>query len=150
MQSSVCACRYDHYVNHSIALCVFHVYRACLLPFANTWMLWSLVAKLGITVSNALWATQAALLVSCIAIRSKPLLHAPLQIVTLCFAASSASRLCTSTQGGPLVVACMGGVMLFQAALGLLVPVVLACSLQRDKCRSFMPHVQPRRALLRG
>lgn len=142
-------CRYDHYLHHSIVLCFFQVYRICLVPCANTWMLWSLFRKLNISVSNATWVAQALVLASCMLIQKQPLLHDSLQFVTLCFSASTATRICPSSASKPMSLVCLGGVMMFQAAVGLLARLAAIDYAESTRSRDFLPHVQPRRPMTR-
>jgi hypothetical protein len=133
---------------NGIVLCIFQVYRVVLLPFANTWMLWSLIIKLQLTVSDGLWLTQAILLISCffLSLRVRALLHVPVQLVTVCFSASTAARMC-STSGAAPVMLCMSSVMLMLMVFSVAVPIVITYSIKVNALRRFVPHVQAKRSL---
>jgi hypothetical protein len=141
--------RYDRYVGAGALLCAFQLYRALLLPFVNTWMLWSLLGKLALPISNAFWFAQAALLAACLAlsIPLRALLHVPVQLFAVCFSASTASRLCPAPASWAAAGACAGGVLALQLALSVAAPALIAASVQASPVRSFVPHVQVKRSL---
>lgn len=138
----------DHYLNYGLVLCVFQVYRVFLLPFANTWMLWSLVKKLELKITLFMWVTQGLLLVGCYlcSIKLRALLNVPVQLVTVCFSASTAVRCCSHPEFGLVVLGCMCGIMWMQIALSIVAPGLIMHMLESSTCRSFVPHVQARRS----
>jgi hypothetical protein len=142
-------CRYDHYLNYGLVLCVFQVYRVLLLPFANTWMLWSLVNKLEFEVTTSMWMLQGLLLAGCymFAFKMRSLLHVPVQLVTVCVAASTAVRCCTRPDSGGYGLLCMCGIMWLQIVLSIIVPGLIQHRLEATSCRSFVPHVQAKRSV---
>jgi hypothetical protein len=146
----LCACRYDHYLNYGLVLCVFQVYRVFLLPSANTWMLWSLVKKLGFEITLSMWISQGLLLGSCylFSFKLRSLLRVPVQLVTLCFSSSTAVRCCggSSSSVGLNGLACTCGIMWLQIVLGIIAPVLIMHRLELSSCRSFVPHVQAKRS----
>ena len=145
-------CRYDHYLNYGLILCVFQVYRLLLLPFANTWMLWSLLHKLEIRLSDSVLLTQAALLISCFAfsLRLQTPLLIPVQLLAVCFSATAAARVCPATATTAAVLSCMSGVMCLQLTLSVGMPLLLTRLIEARACRSFVPHVQAKRALFQS
>jgi hypothetical protein len=130
-------------------LCIFQIYRVLLLPFANTWMLWSLISRLDLKVSNLMLAGQAAAATACLllSVRLRALLHVPVQLLTVCCAASAAARLCGPPQSRALMAACMGGVLSTQLLVSLAAPILLTVTLDSGSFRSFVPHVQAKRSL---
>lgn len=143
-------CRYDHYLNYGLVLCVLQVYRVFLLPFANTWMLWSLVNKLEFEISLSMWLSQGLLLGSCylFSFRVRSLLRVPVQLVTVSFSSSTAVRCCGGPHNsGGFALACLCGVMWLQIVLGIVIPGLIIHRLEMSSCRSFVPHVQAKRSV---
>lgn len=145
----MCLFRYDHYLNYGLVLCVFQVYRVFLLPFANTWMLWSLVNKLELQITLPMWLSQALLLGSCylFSFKLRFLLRVPVQLVTVCFSSSTAVRCCGGpSSSGSYALACLCGIMWLQVVLGIIAPGLITHRLESSSCRSFVPHVQAKRS----
>ena len=143
-------CRYDQsYVPYGFVLCIFQLYRAFLLPFANTWMLYSLIGKLELKVSIVMCYLQSVLLCACFVLptRTRAALHIPVQLVSVSFSASVASRLCPASTSLTTLSVCIGSVLSAQHVMTMAVPIALAMSFQEGPCRSFVPHVQAKRSL---
>ena len=136
-------------MHYGLVLCIFQLYRVFLLPFANTWMLYSLIDKLQVSISSGMCMLQGFLLGSCffLSIRMRALLHVPVQLVSVCFSASVASKVCPASGTLPMVTLCMSSVLSLQLALGVAVPMLISFSCEAGSCRSFVPHVQAKRAL---
>ena len=146
-------CRYDqNYVPYGMVLCIFQLYRVFLLPFANTWMLYSLLEKLEVSISLSTCGIEGALVACCCAIpaRMRTLLHVPIQLISVSFTASVASKLCPASGSLTVLSICMGSVLSLQLALTMVLPVLLAVSFEAGSCRSFVPHVQAKRSLFQA
>lgn len=148
---SLGARRADHNLWYGYILCVFQIYRTVLLPFANTWMLWSLLLRMDVRVSAPALAAQLAAALACLllSVRLRALLHVPVQFLTVCCAASAAARLCAPPQPRAAMAACVGGVLSVQLAVSVAVPLLLTVTLDYSGAarRSSVPHVQAKRAL---
>ena len=109
---------------------LFSLYRVVILPLANTWMVWSLLSKLGIhqpglgLVFFLLTVFVTVLGVGLTASRS--LLTAPLQLSVVALASVSTPYVCRQGLGlNPLGLGCMGVVSLGQLGMGVVLPAVL-------------------------
>lgn len=144
-----CVCRSDQCASAGVLLCAFQLYRVLLLPFANTWMLWSLLDKLAVPIPTALLASLAALLATCyrLSMRHRALMHVPVQLVAMGLSAAGAARCCPAQRQGAVAVGCAGGTLAVQVALSALVPAVIAEMAQASAPRTFLPHVQAKRSL---
>ena len=130
---------------------VFQAYRLIVLPVANTWMSWSLLHKLGVRPGGALVATLGAGVGGLLALgaRVRSLLHAPLQLASVLFAAAATTDLCTWAFGSVAGARCMGAVSLLQLSLGVGLPAVLVHVLDsRAGAKPYLPHVQAKRWLV--
>lgn len=104
---------------------MFHIYRSAFLPAANSWMGWSLLYKF-----NAYPKPTSVLLVTVVYIillgagcLRPALLQAPLQLVSVILAATSAPHICSRAfQGNMLGVKCMASVSMVQLVSGLGLP----------------------------
>ncbi len=76
-------------------------------------------------------------------------LHAPLQLASVLFAATSTPDVCGSLlQGNTSSLRCIGMISVLQLSLGLLLPSAIVYYLEgRGGSRSFMPHMQAKRWL---
>lgn len=145
--------RYEHRISYGGAvLQVFHVYRLVVLPIANTWMSWSLLNKLGVKPGGTAVVIMGALFMCLFlaGLRMRALLHAPLQLASVLFAAASTTQLCTQAFGEPKGLRCMGAVSLLQLLLGVLLPSLAAhlVDLKASTGKHHLPHVQAKRGLL--
>lgn len=127
------------------------MYRLVVLPVANTWMSWSLLNKLGVNPGGPLVASLGVgvggLVVAGSKVRS--LLHAPLQLASVLFAAASTTDLCTRAFGSTTGLRCMGAVSLLQLSIGVGLPSVLVHVLDaRAAGKKYLPHVQAKRWLV--
>lgn len=75
-------------------------------------------------------------------------LHAPLQLASVLFAATSTPDLCGMLLQSTSSLRCIGLISGLQLTLGLLVPSVLVYFLESRSGRTFMPHMQAKRWLL--
>ena len=135
-----------------VVLSAFQLYRAAVLPAANTWMSWSLLHRAGDAPGPGVTAALGALLLGVCALgvlRSRFFLHAPLQLASVLFAASSTPQACVPLLlpppgnaqgggggsaaaaagaprgGGGATLPCVGAVAGMQLALGLVLPGIL-------------------------
>jgi hypothetical protein len=77
------------------------------------------------------------------------LLHAPLQLASVLFAASSAAVVCEPLSTHSSSLQCMALVSGMQLTLGLVLPSALVCYLDSRKgSRTCMPHMQAKRWLV--
>ena len=143
-------CRYDHYLNYGLVPCIFQIYRAMLLPIANTWMLWSLIHKIGLELSAFVLISEGVVLSMCyvLAVKMRFMLNVPVQLVTVVFSASIAAGTCGPSHVPSRSVLCMCCITLMQLFLGVVLPMLLLCLLDMHSGRSFMPHVQAKRWVL--
>ncbi|KAL4438694.1 hypothetical protein ABPG77_006298 [Micractinium sp. CCAP 211/92] len=143
---------YEQYITYGGAvLQVFQMYRLVVLPVANTWMSWSLLNKLGIAPSSLVVAlTGLAVLALIVAgVQMRFLLHAPLQLASVLFAASSTTEVCGRFFASNTSLGCMGAVSLMQLSLGVLIPSIMCHLLDmRSTDKPYLPHVQAKRWLL--
>lgn len=143
---------YEQYITYGGAvLQVFQMYRLVVLPVANTWMSWSLLNKLGIAPSTLVVSlTGLAVLALIVAgVQMRFLLHAPLQLASVLFAASSTTEVCGRFFASNTSLGCMGAVSLMQLSLGVLIPSIMCHLLDmRSTDKPYLPHVQAKRWLL--
>ncbi|KAI3431605.1 hypothetical protein D9Q98_004655 [Chlorella vulgaris] len=147
---------YEQYITYGGAvLQVFQMYRLIVLPVANTWMSWSLLNKLGIAPSSTVVAaTGMAVLVLIVAggvgVQTRFLLHAPLQLASVLFAASSTTEVCGRFFASNTSLGCMGAVSVMQLSLGVFVPGLMCHLLDMRGAadKPYLPHVQAKRWLL--
>ncbi|KAI7838043.1 hypothetical protein COHA_008127 [Chlorella ohadii] len=127
---------YEQYITYGGAvLQVFQMYRLVVLPVANTWMSWSLLNKLGIAPSTLVM---------------RFLLHAPLQLASVLFAASSTTEVCGRFFASNTSLGCMGAVSLMQLSLGVFIPGIMChlLDMRGSPDKPYLPHVQAKRWLL--
>eukprot|EP00887_Chlorella_sp_A99_P000529 scaffold17.g529.t1 len=142
---------YEQYITAGGAvLQAFQAYRLLVLPVANTWMSWSLLNKLGITPGGAVVAAIGCVVLACL---MRFFLHAPLQLASVLFAASSTTKVCSRFFASTTGLGCMSAVSLVQLSLGVFVPTLLGQLLDARSAGdkpAFLPHVQAKRWLLNG
>ena len=74
-------------------------------------------------------------------------LHAPLQLVSVFFAAASTSDMCSALYSSIPGVGCIGVISALQLSLGLLLPSLVVHCLDSKGTPTYMPHVQAKRWL---
>jgi hypothetical protein len=131
---------------------VFQMYRLVVLPVANTWMSWSLLNKLGIAPSTLVVACIGLAVVALIiaGVQMRFLLHAPLQLASVLFAASSTTEVCGRFFASNTSLGCMGAVSLMQLSLGVFIPGIMChlLDMRGSPDKPYLPHVQAKRWLL--
>lgn len=80
------------------------------------------------------------------------LLHAPLQLASVLFAASATTEVCGLLYGSTSGLGCMGTVSFMQLSLGVVVPSLLqhVLDLHSPAGKPYLPHVQAKRWLLQA
>lgn len=104
---------------------IFHFYRLAFLPAANSWMGWSLLYKFNAYPKpiSVLMVTIIYLVLLVAGCRKPALLQAPLQLVSIILAATSAPHICSlAFQGNILGVKCMASVSVVQLVSGIGLP----------------------------
>jgi hypothetical protein len=126
------------------------VYRVVVLPVANTWMSWSLLNKMDVTPSYGVIVLLGVLLMTFIilGVQVRFFLHAPLQLASVLFAATSTPDICGMFFESTSSLRCIGIVSALQLTLGLVLPSVMVYFLESRSGRCFMPHMQAKRWLL--
>ncbi|GAB4823699.1 hypothetical protein N2152v2_010745 [Parachlorella kessleri] len=122
---------YEQYITYGGAvLQVFQMYRLVVLPVANTWMSWSLLNKLGITPGAAVVAAIGALVVVflVLGVQMRFFLHAPLQLASVLFAASSTTDVCSLLLSSTTGLGCMSLVSLLQLSVGVVIPSLMVAA----------------------
>ena len=79
-------------------------------------------------------------------------LHAPLQLASVLFAASSTTEVCSRFFASTTGLGCMSAVSLVQLSLGVFVPAIMVTLLDARSASDklyYLPHVQAKRWLLR-
>ncbi|KAF6257539.1 hypothetical protein COO60DRAFT_1523258 [Scenedesmus sp. NREL 46B-D3] len=142
---------FEQYINYgSIVLSVFQAYRVVVLPVANTWMSWSLLNKMSVTPSWGVVAVLGLILLACIAmgLQVRFFLHAPLQLASVLFAATSTPDICGAFFDSTSSLRCIGIISAVQLSLGLVLPSLMVYLLEGRSRRAFLPHMQAKRWLL--
>jgi hypothetical protein len=142
---------FEQYINYgSIVLHIFQIYRVVVLPVANTWMSWSLLNKMDVTPSYGVIILLGVLLMTFIilGVQVRFFLHAPLQLASVLFAATSTPDICGMFFESTSSLRCIGIVSALQLTLGLVLPSVMVYFLESRSGRCFMPHMQAKRWLL--
>lgn len=75
-------------------------------------------------------------------------LHAPLQLTSVVFAASSTSHVCSTMLSSTRGLECLGLISILQLSVGVITPAILVFALDLRTSRTFLPHVQAKRWLL--
>lgn len=75
-------------------------------------------------------------------------LHAPLQLASVLFAATTTPDVCGALLRDTAGVRCIGLISALQLTLGLLLPTVLVYWLESRSGRTFMPHMQAKKLML--
>lgn len=79
------------------------------------------------------------------------LLHAPLQLASVLFAAASTTQVCGRFFASTTSLGCMGAVSLMQLSLGVFIPGIMCHVLDmRSTDKPYLPHVQAKRWLLQS
>jgi len=106
---------------------VFHLYRVFVLPIANMWMTWSLMMKVGLRVGGAAITLMLGGLVCLLlaGLKVRFLLHAPMQMASVLFAASCVPEVCVWAFDVPTGGRCLGVMSLIQLVLGVGVPSLM-------------------------
>jgi hypothetical protein len=136
---------FEQYINYgSVVLHVFQVYRVVVLPVANTWMSWSLLNKMDVTPSYGVIALLGVLLMTFVVlgVQVRFFLHAPLQLASVLFAATSTPDICGLFFESTSSLRCIGIVSALQLTLGLVLPSAMVYFLESRSGRCFMPHMQ--------
>lgn len=142
---------FEHYINYgSVVLHLFQVYRVVVLPMANTWMSWSLLNKMELNPGGGVVLLLGAVMLAfiLIGVQVRFFLHAPLQLVSVLFAATSTSDICGRLLDGTSGLRCIAVISALQLSLGLLLPAALVHFLEARGGRCFLPHMQAKRWLL--
>jgi len=142
---------FEHYINYgSVVLSIFQCYRVVVLPVANTWMSWSLLHKMEVQPSAGVIALLGAVLVACMVMGAQVrfFLHAPLQLASVLFAATSTPDICGAFFQATSSLRCIGIISGVQLSLGLVLPSIMVYCLESRSGRVFMPHMQAKRWLL--
>lgn len=142
---------FEQYVNYgSIVLSVLQAYRVVVLPVANTWMSWSLLNKMSVTPSWGVVAVLGLILLACIVmgLQVRFFLHAPLQLASVLFAATSTPDICGAFFDSTSSLRCIGIISAVQLSLGLVLPSLMVYLLEGRSGRVFLPHMQAKRWLL--
>eukprot|EP00878_Enallax_costatus_P017333 GHUV01018204.1.p1 GENE.GHUV01018204.1~~GHUV01018204.1.p1 ORF type:complete len:568 (+),score=175.64 GHUV01018204.1:651-2354(+) len=139
---------FEQYLNYgNLILNIFNAYRAVVLPIANTWMSWSVLNKMSVAPSWPIVALLGVLLVACIimGLQVRFFLHAPLQLASVLFAATTTPDICGALLDNTSSVRCIGIVSGLQLTLGLVLPSLLVYCLESKPNHAFLPHMQAKR-----
>eukprot|EP01025_Chloroclados_australasicus_P023062 TRINITY_DN23537_c0_g3_i1.p1 TRINITY_DN23537_c0_g3~~TRINITY_DN23537_c0_g3_i1.p1 ORF type:complete len:644 (-),score=74.39 TRINITY_DN23537_c0_g3_i1:180-2111(-) len=131
-----------------IVMAILQMYRALLLPMANTWMSWNLVNRMEIAPSFTLMFLLGLtlLMLMFLGVQIRFLLNAPLQLASVLFAALISGDFCPLVGiKDPESTRCLHVIMVIQMLLGLLVPSILLQFYNNYFPRSMLPHVSIRR-----
>lgn len=144
---------FEQYVSYGgMVLTVFQAYRAVVLPVANTWMTWSLLDKVdlvspGYPLTALLGLATAACLI--VGLQVRFFLHAPLQLASVLFAATSTREVCGPSVQPASSPRCMLLISALQLFLGFGLPGAIVWALEGRGGRVYMPHMQCKRVLMR-
>jgi hypothetical protein len=112
----------------------------------------SLLNKLGIAPSTLVVACIGLAVVALIiaGVQMRFLLHAPLQLASVLFAASSTTEVCGRFFASNTSLGCMGAVSLMQLSLGVFIPGIMChlLDMRGSPDKPYLPHVQAKRWLL--
>ncbi|KAF8070963.1 mug157-like protein [Scenedesmus sp. PABB004] len=126
---------YEQYVTYGGVLSTLLAgYRAVVLPLANSLMTWSLLSKSDVKPGWPVVMGLGVALIACVAAGSQVrfFLHAPLQLVSVLFVATSTPDVCDAlVAGGAASLRCVGAMAALQLSLGLVLPSVVVAARER-------------------
>lgn len=92
--------------------------------------------------------TGTAVMLCCCALQVRFFLHAPLQLASVLFAATSTPDICGAFFDSTSSLRCIGIISAVQLSLGLVLPSLMVYFLEGRSGRVFLPHMQAKRWLL--
>ncbi|GMH44980.1 hypothetical protein BSKO_12937 [Bryopsis sp. KO-2023] len=169
---------FEQYIHYGFVLYVFQIYRVIVVPVANTWMSWRVLHNMNFQPELHIIVLLGVLLMLCVVlgIQVRFLLHTPVQLVSIFFAAISTPDLCGNPnpddgQSFSHGFTCVGFISAVQLSLGFVLPALVmhlqdnsigmgwggehssgggkgGDSTDRDASLTSIPHTQAKRLLL--